>query len=59
MAFVNEKLTSLQKENFVNQGIKNPLFSNQVLNQNFWTIDYERNACLINIGDEYTQYQRT
>lgn len=50
MAFVNERLTALQKENFVKQGIKNPLSSNQVLNPNFWTIDHERNACLINIG---------
>lgn len=50
MAFVNERLTSLQKENFVKLGIKNPLSSNQVLNPNFWTIDHERNICLINIG---------
>lgn len=50
MAFVNERLTSLQKENFVKRGIKNPRSSNQVLKPNFWTIDHERNACLINIG---------
>lgn len=50
MAFVNERLTALQKENFVKRGIKNPLSSNQVLNPNFWTIDHERNTCLINIG---------
>lgn len=50
MAFVNERLTSLEKENFVKRGIKNPRVSNQVLNPNFWTIDHERNACLINIG---------
>ncbi len=50
MAFVNEKLTSLQKEDFVKKDIKNPHHSNQVLNPNFWTVDHERNACLINIG---------
>lgn len=50
MAFVNERLTSLQKENFVKRGIKNPLSPNQVLNPSFWTIDHERNAYLINIG---------
>ena len=50
MAFVNERLTSLQKEDFVKKDIKNPHSSNQVLNPNFWTVDHERNACLINIG---------
>lgn len=50
MAFVNEKLTSLQKEDFVKKDIKNPHHSNQVLNPNFWTVDHERNAYLINIG---------
>ena len=50
MAFVNERLTSLQKENFEKRGIKNPLSSNRILSPNFWTIDHERNACLINIG---------
>lgn len=50
MAFVNGRLTSLQKEDFVKRGIKNPHSSNQILNPNFWTIDHERNVCLINIG---------
>lgn len=50
MAFVNEKLSTLQKEDFVKKNIQNPHCSNQVLNPNFWTIDHERNACLINIG---------
>lgn len=50
MAFANERLTSLQRENFVKRGIKNPLSSNQILDPIFWTIDHERNACLINIG---------
>ncbi len=42
MAFVNERLTSLQKENFVKLGIKNPRASDQILSPNFWTIDHER-----------------
>ena len=50
MAFINEKLTFSQKEEFVKRGIKNPHSPNQVLAPNFWTIDHERNACLINIG---------
>lgn len=50
MAFVNERLTSLQRENFVKRGIKNPISSNQILDPTFGTIDHERNACLINIG---------
>lgn len=50
MAFVNEKLTSLQKEDFIKKDIKNPHVPNQVLNPYFWTVDHERNAYLINIG---------
>ncbi|MCH5193444.1 MAG: hypothetical protein J1F11_05735 [Oscillospiraceae bacterium] len=50
MAFMNERLTSLQKEDFLKKGIKHPHHPNDVLNPNFWTIDHEQNACLINIG---------
>lgn len=49
MAFVNERLTALQKESFVKWG-KKSAFLNQILYPNFWTIDHEKNACLINIG---------
>lgn len=50
MAFVNEKLTPLQKEDFAKQEIKNPLCMSNILCPNFWTADHERNAYLINIG---------
>lgn len=50
MAFMNERLTSLQKEDFIKKGIKHPHHPNDVLNPNFWTIDHEQNACLINMG---------
>lgn len=49
MAFVNERLTALQKESFV-KWEKKSAFLNQILYPNFWTIDHEKNACLINIG---------
>lgn len=53
MAFINERLTPAQKEAFVKKEIKNPHCLSQILSPNFWTIDHERNACLINIGAYY------
>lgn len=50
MAFINERLTSSQKEDFVKKDIKHPHHSDMVLAPNFWTADHERNAYLINIG---------
>ena len=50
MAFINERLTSAQKEDFVKKDIKYTHHSDMVLAPNFWTADHERNACLINIG---------
>ncbi|MBD5539691.1 MAG: hypothetical protein HDR00_00570 [Lachnospiraceae bacterium] len=50
MAFINEKLSSIQKEDFKKKKIKNPRHPHEILSPNFWTIDHERDICLINIG---------
>lgn len=49
MAFVNERLSSAQMEEFVNLGIKSPI-SREILKPHFWTADKERNAYLIDVG---------
>lgn len=50
MAFVNEKLTTAQREELAKKKIKNPLQPNQLFIPYFWTADYEINAFLINVG---------
>lgn len=50
MAYINEKLTVLQKEAFEKRKINNPLYLNKVLVPNFWTVDHDRNSYLINVG---------
>lgn len=50
MAYINEKLTILQKEAFEKRKINNPLYLNKVLVPNFWTVDHDRNTYLINVG---------
>ncbi len=50
MAFINEKLSSIQKENFTKKEIRDPRYPHEIISPNFWTIDHEQDACLINIG---------
>ncbi len=50
MAFINERLTDLQREDFEKRNIKNPLQKDQLLVPNFWTADFERNTFLVNVG---------
>lgn len=48
MAFVNEKLTDEQQLEFEKRGIKSP--NGWVIKPRFWTIDREKNMCLIGLG---------
>ena len=50
MAFVNEKLTPKQREEFSKRRLKNPRSSDQELIPHFWTADHNQNAYLINTG---------
>jgi hypothetical protein len=50
MAFVNEKLTPKQREEFSKRGLKNPLCSKQDFIPYFWTADHNQNAYLIDAG---------
>ena len=60
MAFVNEKLTNEQREEFVARSIKNPAsVSGIALSPIFWTIDHENDMCLIKGGvhrDYHNEY---
>ncbi len=53
MAFINERLTDLQREDFAKRNIKNPLLKDQLLIPYFWTADYERNTFLVNVGSSH------
>ena len=51
MGFVNEKLTKEQREGFVAKGIINPASDiGRVLNPLYWTIDRDKDMCLIDAG---------
>ena len=50
MAFINEKLSLVQKEMLKKKEIKNPRCSAEILNPNFWTVDHNQKAYLINVG---------
>ena len=52
MAFVNEKLTKEEREEFISRGIKNPTINSSIdiLDTIYWTIDRENDMCLVHAG---------
>lgn len=52
MAFVNERLTTKQRDEFESKRVKNPTINSALtfLRPLFWTIDRENDACLIHAG---------
>jgi len=53
MAFVNEKLTKEEREEFVARGIRNPTINRMgILDITHWTIDRENDMCLVSAGQD-------
>ncbi len=59
MAFINERLTDLQREDFARRNITDPLQQNQLFVSYFWTADFERNAFLANVGSYHDLPEET